>query len=74
MKNKFTHDQRDLLLTLMAWFWDTFNQRGLLNFGVNIEDFDFMYSLWKNNVFSYDTKIQKRLNSIRDIYLTLKDT
>ena len=72
MIRSFTDEQRGLLLKLMAWFWDTFEKRGFLDFGVTIEDFDFVYSLWKNGVNAYDDKIQERLNSIRDIYLQMK--
>ena len=56
----------------MGWFWTTFDERKFLDFGVSIEDFNFMYDLWTNGVWKYDDKMRDRLNSIRDIYLKLK--
>jgi len=56
----------------MEWFWVTFRKRGSLDFGVNTSDFDFLYSIWKNGVPTYDTSMQERLNKIRDIYLQMK--
>lgn len=56
----------------MAWFWKTFDKRKFLDFGLTMEDFDFMYSLWKNGVQKYDDKTRDRLNKIRDIYLKHK--
>jgi len=72
MRKSFTDEQRDLLLKLMSWFWTTFQQRGFLDFGVTISDFDFLYSIWKNGVATYDDKMQERLNKIRDIYLQMR--
>lgn len=72
MRSSFTDEQRDLLLKLMEWFWATFRKRGFLDFGVTISDFDFLYSIWKNGVSTYDDKMQERLNKIRDIYLKMK--
>ena len=69
MRYQFTLEQRDLLITLITWFWASFNKAGYLNFGVTLEDYEFMYSLWKNGVGTYDDKMQDRLNSIRDVYL-----
>ena len=45
----------------MGWFWTTFDERKFLDFGVSLEDFNFMYDLWKNGVWKYDDKMRDRL-------------
>ena len=40
-----------------------------IKLGVTLEDYEFMYSLWKNGVHSYDDEARNRLNRIRNIYL-----
>jgi len=67
-KYQFTEETRDLLPKMMGWFWNTFDERKFLDFGVTMEDFDFMYNLWKNGVNQYDDKMRDRLNQIRNIY------
>ena len=71
-KHEFTDETRDSLPLLMGWFWTTFHERKFLDFGLDISDFDFMYSLWTNGVQQYDDKMRDRLNRIRDIYLKMK--
>ena len=70
-KHEFTDETRDLLPKLMGWFWATFDERKFLDFGVSIDDFNFMYELWTNGVLMYDDKIRDRLNHIRDIYVKM---
>jgi hypothetical protein len=70
-KYEFTDETRALLPKMMGWFWTTFDERNFLDFGVSIEDFNFMYDLWKNGVWKYDDKMRDRLNHIRDIYLKM---
>jgi len=70
--HEFTEDTRGLLLSLISWFWKTFEERGFLDFGVTIEDYKFLFSLWENGVIRYNDKQRDKLNSIRDIYLKMK--
>ena len=70
-KHEFTDETRDLLPKLMGWFWTTFHERKFMDFGLNLEDFDFMYALYKNGVWEYDDKMRDRLNKIRDIYIKM---
>ena len=70
-KYEFTDETRDLLPKLMGWFWTTFDERKFLDFGVSLEDFNFMYDLWTHGVWKYDDKMRDRLNHIRDIYLKM---
>lgn len=67
-KYQFTEETRDLLPKMMGWFWNKFDERKFLDFDVSMEDFDFMYNLWKNGVNQYDDKMRDRLNQIRNIY------
>jgi len=36
---------------------------------VSIADYEFIYSLWRNGVDSYDDKMKERLNKLREIYI-----
>jgi hypothetical protein len=68
-KYEFTDATRELLPKLLEWYWKRYNYDLNIKLGVTLEDYEFMYSLWKNGVHSYDDETRNRLNRIRNIYL-----
>lgn len=67
-------DHKRFFIKFMIWYWECkaiedsefmveFNQM------VTLSDFDFIYSLWKNGVSTYDEKMQERLNRLRELYM-----
>lgn len=70
----FQNDHKKFFIKFMEWYWKC---RGIddsqfiieFNQIVTLSDFDFIYSLWKNGVSTYDEKMQERLNILRDIYI-----
>jgi len=61
---EMTGKHRDGLKKIMEWYWKVANTNEL----VSIEDYEFIYSLWNNGITTYDDRMQKRLNKIREIY------
>ena len=59
-----THGHRKLLEHMMGWYWNVGKQQKL----ITPEDYNFLYNLWNNGVTSYNKKMQKRLNIIRNLY------
>jgi hypothetical protein len=58
----------------MEWYWKSMqndNPNFILQFhvDVSIADYEFIYSLWRNGVDSYDDKMKERLNKLREIYI-----
>ena len=62
--NEMTEKHRDGLKKIMEWYWKVAHSNEL----VSVEDYEFIYSLWNNGITTYDDKMQKRLNKIREIY------
>ena len=63
-KFEMTAKHRKLLEHMMGWYWTVGKQQNL----ITPEDYDFLYNLWNNGVTSYNKKMQKRLNIIRNLY------
>ncbi len=61
---EMTNDHRKLLEHMMGWYWNVGKQQKL----ITPEDYNFLYNLWNNGVTSYNKKMQKRLNIIRNLY------
>ena len=64
IKYEMTNDHRKLLEHMMGWYWNVGKQQKL----ITPEDYNFLYNLWNNGVTSYNKKMQKRLNIIRNLY------
>lgn len=72
--NTFNDQHKEFLLKFMEWYWKSMqnqNTHFILSFNsvISIADYEFVYSLWRNGVDSYDTKMQERLNKLREIYI-----
>lgn len=71
---QFENDHLRFFPKFMEWYWKC---RGIddsqfiieFNTMVTLSDFDFIYSLWKNGVSTYDEKMQERLNRLREVYM-----
>jgi hypothetical protein len=61
---EMTEEHRDGLKKIMEWYWKVAHTQSL----ISKEDYDFIYNIWNNGVSTYDDKMQKRLNKIREIY------
>jgi hypothetical protein len=58
----------------MEWYWKSMqntNANFILGFqsDISIADYEFIYSLWRNGLNTYDTKMKERLNKLREIYI-----
>lgn len=72
--NKFNDQHKLFLIKFMEWYWkcqQNYDPYYILDFNSNISiaDYEFVYSLWRNGVNTYDAKMQERLNKIREIYI-----
>jgi|TARA_R110000796_G_scaffold85634_1_gene185710 hypothetical protein len=72
--NQFTDEHKVFFMKFMEWYWKSrqnTNTNFILKFQVEvtISDYEFIYSLWKNGVNSYNDKMQNRLNKLRNIYI-----
>lgn len=61
---EMTEEHRDGLKKIMEWYWKVAHTHNL----ISKEDYDFIYNIWNKGLNTYDDKMQKRLNKIREIY------
>ena len=72
--NKFNDQHKLFLIKFMEWYWKSMqntNANFILGFqsDISIADYEFIYSLWRNGLNTYDTKMKERLNKLREIYI-----
>jgi hypothetical protein len=58
----------------MEWYWKSMQNTDpnfIIGFrsDISIADYEFIYSLWRNGVDTYDSSMQKRLNDLRGKYI-----
>lgn len=71
---KFNDEHKLFFAKFMEWYWKCMQNTDpyyILDFHSDISsaDYEFIYSLWRNGVNTYDTKMQERLNKLREIYI-----
>lgn len=72
--NHFSENHKLFFVKFMEWYWKSMqnmNPDFLIEFRTNVTimDYEFIYSLWRNGVDSYDESMQYRLNKLREIYI-----
>lgn len=72
--NHFSENHKLFFAKFMEWYWKSMqndNPNFILGFhaDVSIADYEFIYSLWRNGVDSYDDTMKERLNKLRGIYI-----
>lgn len=72
--NHFSENHKLFFVKFMEWYWKSMqnmNPDFLIEFRTNVTimDYEFIYSLWRNGVDSYDEPMQNRLNKLREIYI-----
>lgn len=70
----FSENHKWFFPKFMEWYWKSIQNEDpnfILGFhsDVSIADYEFIYSLWRNGVDSYDDKMKERLNKLRGIYI-----
>ena len=71
---QFENDHLRFFPKFMEWYWKFRNVEDshfiiAFNNLVTISDYEFIFSLWKNGVSTYDEKMQERLNKLRELYM-----
>ena len=74
-KFKFSEEHKLFFMKFMEWYWKSMqdtNPNFIIDFRSTItpSDYEFIYSLWKNGVGSYDDSMKDRLNKLRTHYIT----
>jgi len=72
--NQFNDEHKVFFMKFMEWYWKSRQNESpsfIIGFqlDVTISDYEFIYSIWKNGVNSYNDKMQTRLNKLRNIYI-----
>ena len=65
MAKTMTDDHKVGLKVLIKWYWDVAEPKHLLH----RSDYEFLYSIWASGISVYNSEVQKRLNTIREIYM-----
>ena len=65
-KNEMTYDKKKAIVEIIKWYWETVEKHEAV---LGKSEYEFLYDLWENSLEYYDTKVQSRLNIIRDIYI-----
>jgi hypothetical protein len=71
---QFENDHLRFFPKFMEWYWKCRtieDSEWIIEFNqmVTLSDFEFIFSLWKNGVSTYDEKMQERLNKLRELYM-----
>ena len=72
--NTFNDQHKEFLIKFMEWYWKSMQNTDpnfIIGFrsDISIADYEFIYSLWRNGVDTYDEPMQKRLNDLRGKYI-----
>lgn len=72
--NTFNNQHKEFFIKFMEWYWKSMQNTDpnfIIGFrsDISISDYEFIYTLWRNGVDSYDEPMQKRLNEIREKYI-----
>jgi hypothetical protein len=72
--NTFKDQHKEFLIKFMEWYWKSMQNTDpnfIIGFrsDISIADYEFIYSLWRNGVDTYDSSMQKRLNDLRGKYI-----
>lgn len=68
MNNEMTDEKRELIKTLLKWYWEIAEPRKL----ISKSDYEFIYDIWNNGLNYYGSDVQTRLNRIRNTYINNK--
>lgn len=72
--NHFSENHKLFFVKFMEWYWKSMQNTNpnfiiAFNGDISVGDYEFIYSLWRNGVDSYDESMQYRLNKLREIYI-----